>query len=56
MLPKRDVFPSEREVKQNGFEHDIVAGIDTNKSELQVMANLLTKPNIPFASFWGIED
>ena len=54
MLPKRDVFPYKRDVEPNGFEHDIIAGIDANKANLQVMANLLTKPNIPLA--WGIED
>ena len=54
MLQKRDVFPYEREVNPNGFEHNIIAGIDTNNTELQVMENLLTKPNIPLA--WGTED
>ena len=54
MLPERDVFPYDIEIKPNIFKHDIIAGTDTNKAELQVMANLLTKPNAPVA--WGIED
>ena len=56
-LPKRNFMPyEEKNFSPNDKKHFIKMNRYGNKAELQKTANLLSESNVPFASFWGIED